>query len=79
MSAQQSLLQLFEQQFAAKVGPRESDVGATRESPVLTNPFRKQSGICTRCTHGVEREQRIYFCHICNGSGCWEWLQKHRD
>jgi hypothetical protein len=73
MAAQQNLLALFDEQFAEKVGPRASSDGAA------PNPFRKQSGICTSCTHEREIEQRIYWCHSCDGVGCWDWLQKHKD
>lgn len=43
------------------------------------NPFRKVSGYCGQCAHSLVIETRLYWCHRCGKTGCWDWLVKHQD
>ena len=79
MSGQQSLLDIFEQQFAsAFAAPANvSDVGATGGSP-SENPFRKQYGACV-IRHEGKADERVYYCHKCGKKFCWGCFQQHSD
>ena len=103
MAAQQNLLQLFDEQFAATFSAERKDQSVEVPIPSLSsqnfplNPFRKQTGVCAHCAaeKSIERKEessrldsqrsmlgpdvRLYWCHLCNNTGCWDWLQKHKD
>jgi hypothetical protein len=80
---QPSLLDLFEE---AKSSLDFRLRGNDETEPAL-NPFRKQFGVCGHCSeqseqftaHGSRLTVRLYWCHACGQTGCWEWLVKHKD
>ncbi len=72
MSAQQSLLELFEAEKAA--GAASFARVRFSEGP---NPFRTQTGVCKSCS--PNQEQRVYWCHFCGGKYCWDCHVKHKD
>lgn len=77
-AVQGSLLEIFEQQFAETIGTLGTARPARVEQrSVEPNPFKKREGVCAHCAD--EKVQRIYWCHVCKQTGCYEWLKDHKD
>lgn len=53
---------------------------APRREQREANPFRKHFGVCVQCNgHDSQLETRLYWCWLCEKSGCIEWLKSHKD
>jgi len=74
-----SLLDLFEMEKANL----DSRFHGNDERKPEINPFRKQLGECARCPESDTRhstpDTRLYWCHLCGATGCWDWLIAHKD
>ena len=72
-SAQRSL-ELFDDIGPAIIAPRP-----VREA----NPFRKKYGSCAAACDAIAadpaRNLRIFWCHMCRRSFCWNCLKEHKD
>lgn len=84
MSAQPSLLELFETQRAASSGqPAEDDPQIAIRNSKSLNPFRKYFGPCVKHSCGDDQTEkpalRLFWCHFCRNLGCWSWLIEHKD
>jgi hypothetical protein len=43
-----------------------------------SNPFRRYHGPCVG--HCARRDPvRLWWCHLCDRIGCWNWLINHTD
>lgn len=79
MSEQAAPLDLFEQRSVEPLEPLEPmERGASRFAP--HRHFGMQDGECGMCsTHDSNTKPGVYWCHVCDRLGCWEWMGKHKD
>jgi len=80
MSEQESLLDLFESFEPETPGELYARTQPARCAVIPYRHFGMQDGECTMCsTHDSHGKPGVYWCHICDRLGCWEWLGKHKD
>ena len=76
---QGSLLDIFEQQFAASFAASDPII-ENPQSKIQNgeNPFRKQWGSCV-IPHEGRADERVYWCHKCGKKFCWTCFEQHSD